>query len=168
MIAYAAVALPVILAVMGIAVTLKPPNSSPAAWTWFGAFLIIGAITVVVGVKDRQNSDATLNGLKDAIDKLTKPIGAENVRPSRDPDSIYQNGAQVGQVTGARITLNQSQVYFDQIKNAGNLDRSKTFEYRDLILRLVRADSYAGMLVSPEGVATNVYQRVVCEIVGRH
>ncbi len=159
---------------MGVAMSLKPPATKRMGWVWFAAFLIIGLIAIVASVKDRQNADAeqselkkTIDGLRDTIDKLTQPIGKAVGATTRDPDTIYQNGAAAGHVVGARITLNQSQVYFDQIENAGNLDQSKTFEYRDYVLRLVRADSYIGMLVSPSGVATNVYQHVVCEIVGR-
>ena len=67
-----------------------------------------------------------------------------------------------------RITLNESKVYFDQVENAGNLDTRKPFEYRDYVLKFIRADSFTGMLVqAPGGVATNVYQHVVSEIIGR-
>jgi hypothetical protein len=99
---------------------------------------------------------------------MTKPISAPSVKPARDPDALYQNENVVGNVIGARITLNESKVYFEQIENTGHLDTQKNFEYRDYILHFLRADSYIGMLVqAPGGVATNVYQRVVCEIVGR-
>jgi hypothetical protein len=110
----------------------------------------------------------TIDGLKDAISKLTKPLSKDiAATQARDPDAIYQSDLAVGHVVGARITLNQGQVYLDQIENAANLDKSKTFEYRDYVLRLGRADSYIGMLVGPSGVATNVYQHAVAEIVGR-
>jgi hypothetical protein len=126
------------------------------------------------GVADRRASDAgqdelkkTINGLKDSIDKLTKPIGNEPTTIKRDPDALYQNGNSAGKVMGARVTLNESKVYFDQISNAGNLDPNKVFEYRDFVLRFVRAESHIGVLVTGGNVSTNVYQRVVCEIVGR-
>ncbi len=106
-----------------------------------------------------------VDGLKDILSKISVPVSKEPASPTRDPDTIYQNGNSVGRVIGARLILNQSQIYFDQIENAGNLDKSKTFEYRNYVLRLVRADSYIGMLVSPAGVATNVFQRVLCQIV---
>jgi hypothetical protein len=174
MIAYAAIALPFILTVMGVALALKPPQTPRSAWVWFAAFLVAGVLAIGTTIKDRINTDAaqevlkdTVNSLKDAINKLTKPISNQSTAPARDPDAIYQNGNAVGRVTGARITLNESRVYFDQIENTGNLDRSKTFEYREYILRLLRADTYIGMLVTPSGVANNVYQHAVCEIVGR-
>jgi hypothetical protein len=107
----------------------------------------------------------TVGGLKDTLDKISVPVSKEPPTPTHDPDTIYQNGNGVGHVIGARVILNQSQIYFDQIENAGNLDKSKTFEYRNYVLRLIRADSYIGMLVSPAGVATNVFQRALCQIV---
>ena len=128
-------------------------------WVWFAAFLIIGLIAIVASVKDRQNADAEQSELKAdtnraglgiPIDKLTQPIGKAVGATTRDPDTIYQNGAAAGHVVGARITLNQSQVYFEQIENAGNLDQSKTFEYRDYVLRLVRADSIYWNAGQPE------------------
>jgi hypothetical protein len=171
----AAIALPIVLAVMGIIVSIKtPPKEGYWHWAWLAAFVVAGSVAIFAGVKDRMASDAgqqelkaTINGLRDSIDKLTKPLGNETTPPKRDPDTLYQNGGPVGKVTGARITLNESKVYFDQIENAGNLDLSKVFEYRDYNLRFVRADSHIGMLVTNNGVATNVYQHVVCDIAGR-
>lgn len=171
-----AIALPIILAVMGIVVALNPP---PAAgllhWGWVGGFVLVGLVAIGVGIKDRRDAGAaqeqletTINGLKDSIDKLTKPVSRQSTKPARDPEALYQNENVVGKVTGARVTLNESKVYFEQIENAGNLDTRKNFEYRDYVLHFIRADSYTGMLVrAPGGVATNVYQRVVSGIVGR-
>jgi hypothetical protein len=161
-----AVALPIILAVMGVIVALYPPPKE-TLWLWVAAFAIVGLITIIVGIVDRRNADAAVKGLKDSIDKLTKPV-AENTSPARDPDTLYQNGNVVGKVAGARISLNDSKVYFEQVEDAGNLDTKKNFEYRDYVLRFVRADSFVGLLVqAPGGVKNSVYQRVVCEIVGR-
>jgi len=175
MVAALAIALPIILAVMGVIVALKPPPPvGRIHWFWVGGFVLVGAIAIAIGIRDRRNADAEqqkmetiINGLKDSIDKMTKPIIAPTIS-QHDPDGLYQNGNMVGKVVAPRITLNESKVYFDQIENAGNLDTKKTFEYRDYILKFLRADSFIGMLVQvPGGVATNVYQRVVCEIVGR-
>lgn len=171
-----AISLPIILAVMGVVVTIRPV-SREGTWHWIsiGAFVLAGVLAVVIGIADRHNSDNaqqelkdTVKGLKDSIDQLTKPVPQKSQLPSRDPDSLYQNENIVGKVVGARITLNDSKVYFDQIENSGNLDTKKNFEYRDYVLHFIRADAFIGMLVqAPGGVATNVYQRVVCEIVGR-
>ncbi len=173
-----AIALPLILAVMGVVMGLVMALSQPSPvfiWLCVAAFVIVGGIAIGVCIQDRRNSDAaqrelmsTIRGLKDSIDKLTQPIAKPTVTPTRDPDGIYQNDSLAGKVKGARLTLNESKVYFDEIENAGNLDTQKNFEYRDYILHWIRADSYTGMLIQmPGGVATNLYQHVVCEIVGR-
>jgi hypothetical protein len=178
MVAWLAIALPIVLAVMGVVMGVIVALSQPSAlfiWSCVAAFAMVGLIAISVGIKDRNNADAaqlelknTINGLKDALDKMTRPISAPSIKPARDPDALYQNENVVGKVIGARITLNESKVYFEQIENAGNLDMNKNFEYRDYVLHFVRADSFIGMLVqAPGGVKTSVYQRVVCEIVGR-
>jgi hypothetical protein len=173
MVAIGTIALPIVLAVMGVFVALKPPATETIQWIWIVGFVVVGFIAIGTGIADRRNADAAqdrlqqdIKGLKDAVEKLTQPISEPTIK-GRDPDTIYQNGNSVGKVIGARITLNESKVYFEQIENAGNLDRFKTFEYRDYVLRFLGADSFTGMLVTPGRVATNVYQHVVCEIVGR-
>jgi hypothetical protein len=174
MVVWAAITLPIILAVMGVVVSIEPiPHDGPWKWAWIAAFIVVGIFTVVFSGRDRRNSDRAqedlrqqISGLKDAIDNLTKPVPREKAEPERDPDALYQNGNVVGTVTGARLTLNQSKVYFAHIKNAGHLDRNRPFEYRQYLLKFVRADSYTGMLISTDGSATNVFGNVVCDIVG--
>ena len=72
-----AIALPVVLALMGIAVSLEPPATTAAAWICFAAFIVIGLFAIVAGIRDRRNNDATqaefkktIDGLKDSIDKF--------------------------------------------------------------------------------------------------
>jgi hypothetical protein len=168
----AVIAGPVILALMGVAVSVWPPKKKIIHWTWGIAFAAVGIITIAGSVKQQQDSDNALaeqtkafQGLERAIKDLTKPL--RNDSTQRDPDTIYQNGVGVGHVISPRITPNESKIYFEEIQNAGNLDRSKSFEYRDFVLKMISADSYIGMLVTPSGVATSVYRHAVCEIVGR-
>jgi hypothetical protein len=175
---------PVILSLMGVAVAVWSPKDRKAHWIWVVAFTLVGVLTIIASIKQVMDSDAaqtnladslktltkTVDGLQDAIKALTKPIPKEaetTIHPARDPDAIYQNDIAVGRVVAPRITLNESKIYFDEIQNAGNLDRSKPFEYRDFVLKMISAESYVGMLVTPSGVATSVYRHVVCEIVGR-
>ena len=174
MTAIGAVVLPIILAVLGVIVSIRP--IAPGKWqkATIAAFIFLGGIAALLAAIDRLNSDKAqaelkraIEGLRDSIDQLTKPV-PQPIKPARDPDAVYQNENAVGRVIGARITLNESKVYFEQIQNAGNLDTNKNFEFRDYVLHFIRADRYVGMLVQmPGGVATNVYQHVVCEIVGR-
>ena len=137
-----AVALPIVMAVMGIIVALYPP-SNEKLWFWMVAFVVVGIIAIIFGIIDRLNADAAIKGLKGSLEIVTKPVPA-NTRPARDPDTLYQNGNVVGKVVSARITLNDSKVYFEEVEDAGALDTKKTFEYRDYILKLVRADSFVG------------------------
>jgi hypothetical protein len=108
----------------------------------------------------------TFNFSAPSTNQFNLPAPAQKVE--RDPDGIYQYGRMVGKVIAPRIVLNQSRAFFDQIQNAGDLDRAKAFEYRDHMLRFLKAESFAGMSIVVGGpVANNVYSGVVCEIVGR-
>jgi cytochrome c-type biogenesis protein CcmH/NrfF len=57
-----AVSLPIILAVMGVIVALKPPSTA-MLWVWVVAFIIVGLIAIVVNVIDRRNADDAIKGL---------------------------------------------------------------------------------------------------------
>jgi hypothetical protein len=59
---------------------------------------------------------------------------ARGQRP-RDPNAIFQMGAEVGRVTGAREDRDAKTVTFETIEG-GNFDRAQDFEYRDLTLRV--------------------------------
>jgi hypothetical protein len=170
----AAIAGPIMLALMGVGVTVWPPTKSMHHWIWGIAFIIIAILTIMSSVKQQHDSDSVqrelaqkLEGLQNAIKALTKPLLPKRVKPIRNPDSVYQNGIAVGTVIAPRITLNESKIYFEEIQNATNLDRSSSFEYRDFVLRIISARAYIGMLITPNGVATGVYRNVVCEIIGR-
>lgn len=172
---FGAIALPIILAVLGVVVSFEAvPKKGLLQWVWVGAFAILGVLAVISQVSDRHATDKdqralkeSVKGLQDSIEMMTKPLAQPLKQTQRDSDFLYQNGNSAGKAIGARITLNESKVYFSEIQNADGLDTRKPFEYRDYILRFIRADSYTGMRVSNEGVATNVYSNVVCEIAGR-
>jgi hypothetical protein len=173
-IAIAALTLQLILALMGIFVSVGPPQGNEG-WIWPMAFVVVGAIASFFAIKNQQNNDkalkelkTTIDGLKGSIYQLTKPIDAEAQKPrARNRDTIYENGSAVGRVKGARITSSESEVYFDEIDNTSDLECFKTFEYRDYVLRFVRAEKYLVRLIASPKVTNNVYQHVVCEIVDR-
>jgi hypothetical protein len=159
---------PVVLALMGVAMSVWPPKDNH--WPWIVAFALVGVLTFGGSWKQINESDAaqieltdSVNSLREAVSKLTIPV-KQGV--GIDPDAIYQNGSIVGNVIAPRITLNQSRIYFDQIQNAGNLDRNRLFQYRDYNLKFVGFGSYAGMLISSGGAVSSVYTNVVGEIIG--
>jgi hypothetical protein len=49
----AAICAPIILAAMGLYLTLKP-SLGPAKWIWFGAFIVVGVIAVFAELYDRN------------------------------------------------------------------------------------------------------------------
>jgi hypothetical protein len=172
---FGAIALPIILAVLGVVVSFEAvPKGGRLQWVWVGSFAVLGILAVISQISDRHATDKdqrelkeSVKGLKDSIEKMTKEPAQPLKQTQRDPDGIYQNGNSIGKIIGARITLNESKVYFREIQNAAGFDTSKPFEYRDYILRFIRADSYTGMRISTDGVAMNVYGNVVSEIIGR-
>jgi septal ring factor EnvC (AmiA/AmiB activator) len=78
---------------------------------------------------------------------------ARSQRP-RDPDAIFQMGAEVGRVAGAQEDRASSTVTFETIEG-GNFDREKEFEYRDLTL-LVKSHKSALTSFTGRGVRTEL------------
>jgi hypothetical protein len=75
MVAIAAIALPIVLAVLGVIVSINPPSKKGHdRKIWIGVFILLGIFAVGIGIADRHNSDRAQNELKDSIDQLTKPI----------------------------------------------------------------------------------------------
>lgn len=89
--------------------------------------------------------------------------------PARDPDTIYQRGLAVGKVVAPRVFLNESKVTFDELYDTSDLDRSREFEYRNFILRVVQVQKTIGERseVSEAGsvVRKAILGGVVCAIV---
>ncbi|MGZ5835256.1 MAG: hypothetical protein ACXWKC_14375 [Xanthobacteraceae bacterium] len=72
----------------------------------------------------------------------------------RDPDAIYQGGAEVGRVAGASEDRAASTVTFESIEG-GNFDRAKEFDYRDLTL-VVKSHQGAMTSLTSRGVQTQL------------
>jgi hypothetical protein len=102
------------------------------------------------------------------IDKLIAPtpIPARGRTAEHDPDAIYQRGIAVGHVTGAEPRLNESTVYFSEIKDTQNLDRSRDFQYRKWILHLAGHAHGSGISFSSQGPELAVLEDSLCKIVG--
>ena len=104
----------------------------------------------------RAESSANLDKLRaendDLRSRLTKAEAAITQR--RDPDAIYQMGAEVGRVTGAREDRAASTVTFESIEG-GNFDRAREFEYRDLTL-MVKSQKSALTSLTGRGVQTQL------------
>ena len=172
----AAVIGPIVLGLMGVAVTVWLPTKPLHHWIWGIAFVVVGIVAVGGSLKQLRDSDKTnteqtqaLKDLRRAVENLTKPVPAPAPStPAKDPDTLYQGGQNAGQVIAPREAINQSKIYFSMIVNAGSLDPNKQFNYREFTLKIVSVGSRIGMLVmTPGGVYTNVYRDVVCEITGR-
>jgi hypothetical protein len=113
-----------------------------------------------------QSLDTALNSLRaDNADLRARLAAADAAlargqRP-RDPNAIFQMGAEVGRVTGAREDRDAKTVTFDSIEG-GNFDRGQEFEYRDLTLRVTShksaLTSFTGRGVRTEltGVQTTI------------
>jgi small-conductance mechanosensitive channel len=113
-----------------------------------------------------QSLDTALNSLRaDNADLRARLAAADAAlargqRP-RDPNAIFQMGAEVGRVTGAREDRDARTVTFESIEG-GNFDRGQEFEYRDLTLRVTShksaLTSFTGRGVRTEmtGVQTTI------------
>jgi uncharacterized coiled-coil protein SlyX len=109
--------------------------------------------------KLRTDNTAGLAKLRADHDELRSRLAKAEAqiaqgKPPRDPDAIYQMGAEVGRVTGAREDRASSTVTFESIEG-GNFDREKEFEYRDLTL-LVKSHKSALTSFTGRGVQTRL------------
>jgi outer membrane murein-binding lipoprotein Lpp len=105
-----------------------------------------------------QTMNASLDKLRADNAELRSRIAAAEAAISksarREPDAIYQMGAEVGRVTGAREDRASSTVTFESIEG-GNFDRAKEFEYRDLTL-IVKSHKSALTSFTGRGVQTQL------------
>lgn len=86
--------------------------------------------------------------------------------PQRDPDTLYQLRAPVGQVERVAIDLAGGIVTFDIIRGAMNFNADEEFEYRNYKLRVIQSEGEAGNREGPSGrwIERRIFQ-VVCRII---
>jgi hypothetical protein len=120
------------------------------------------------GVLDQKTG--TIENLKTEIDGLRGQLAARpqpplNQTPLRDPDGIYQLGAQVGSVQSPQVDETRGMVTFNAIVAATRLNADRDFEYRDFVLHIKSLGAETRSSVS--GQINRALHQVVCEIVGR-
>ena len=79
-----------------------------------------------------------------------------------NPNSIYQNGQEVGNVVGD-VLIQENRVTFQRITDTGNLNRDEPFEYQRERLRIVEMGSTATVRITNQGLLQNDMKDVVCE-----
>lgn len=67
----------------------------------------------------------------------------EAIKPSSDPEAIYQLGEKRGRAIGMEMRMSERAVYFKHIDADGDFSRSDEFDYRDMRLVIVAAGSTA-------------------------
>lgn len=133
-------------------------NENPAT---MGRNLFLGIIGGAVGA-------CGLIWLGYVVNDKTAPVPAvaQAIAPwtLRDPDGIYQYNEKVGTVVGAEVDRSQSQIRFQQIRDAPNFDPKMDFDYRQYVVHFVSATDTA--VVGGMAVAANkAYGGVQCRIV---
>lgn len=137
--------------------TFKPLRKAKIVprWLWLGSLLAIGLLALEAGGELRLSEAVAQQNLDG-----TRPLEKEAIPPRGDPDAIYQGGNAAAKVTGPRIALDQSVIYFGQVDDAERLDITKPFLYRGYMLNFVSADGNSG---TPD----KVYRNMVCKVRGR-
>lgn len=137
--------------------TFTPVRKAKIARRWLrlGALLIIGLLALEASGAFRSSTAAAQQNMDG-----TRPLEKEAIPPRGDPDAIYQRGNPAARVSGPRIALDQSMIYFAQVSDAENLDITKPFLYRGYMLNFVSADGNSG---TPD----KVYSNMVCKVRGR-
>jgi len=84
----------------------------------------------------------------------------------RDPNKIYQNGKEVGIVSG-NVTENDSNMTFEELSETETLNRNLPFDYQRNTLRIMRIESVTGMKICTSNtdskIKKGVLSNVVCE-----
>jgi hypothetical protein len=122
--------------------------------------------------------DGTIERLKTQVSELQDRIGnlerqlasRPQTQPpaaasARDPDGIYQLGAQVGSIQSAQIDESRGTVWFGAITGAAKFNADSNFEYRDFVLHVKSLGAEARTNLA--GQVNRALQQVTCEIVGR-
>jgi len=91
-----------------------------------------------------------------------KPSGAD-VIVTRDPKKIYQDGKDVGDVTGQIKTIDNS-FTFQQVSNTAELNKNLPFEYQGKKLKIVKVGKEIKIKIGTP-TRMNVLEDVVCEMV---
>lgn len=80
---------------------------------------------------------------------------------TRDPMKIYQNGKEVGNITG-EVETKGGVIIFRQICNTSELNQKLPFEYKKETIKIIRCDASFD-IKGGSPVKTNVLEGVVCE-----
>lgn len=91
---------------------------------------------------------------------MRKPSGADALA-IRDPKKIYQNGKEVGDVTGEVKTIDNF-FTFQQVSNTTELNRNLPFEYKGKTLKIVKVGPDIKIKMGPP-MRMNVLEDVICE-----
>jgi hypothetical protein len=89
-------AVPFILAVAGIAVSIQAPKGRTEKWAWILGFILLGIFCVVLQIVSSGRQDAKINNLQKKIDTLQTSLSrlperiAENLRPCSTPAQVRE------------------------------------------------------------------------------
>ncbi len=146
----------VALLLLAVAVVVGGITYGVASWQYRSVVELKDAIASAQATT--RNFDAGLASLRaenaDLRARLTTAEAAVARSQRRDPDAIYQLGAEVGRVAGAREDRASSMVTFESI-DGGSFDGGKEFEYRDLTL-VVKNQQSAMTSFTGRGVQTQL------------
>lgn len=119
-------------------------------------------LTTRVTVLEGQNRDLA-SQLASAKAPASTPEPLK--KTERDPDGIYQFGAQVGSVQFPQVNESSGIVVFAAITGAPKLNANREFEYRNMVLKIreFHRDSQSNL----GGRVDRALGDVTCEIVGR-
>ena len=80
---------------------------------------------------------------------------------TRDHKKIYQNGLEVGNITGS-VTISDGYIVFDEVCETGKLDKQNPFEYRNYRLKIIDIGQELDLCGSP--LKRDVKRSMRCEI----
>lgn len=177
---------PIILAFMGLYVSVKPPKKKGRGhWVWFGAFGLIGLGAAAANFRELSSADANQEENKHTLARIAAAVGVDANTPSgttadkivaaineavrkaqrgsRDPNKIYQDNHEIGTVVSGH--KNGEEIFFDTLKPIAEINFSKEIELRDFRISCKPSEPITMSVNGP--LREIMYQNVECHILGQ-
>ena len=101
--------------------------------------------------------------IKETFSRLVKKFVSEpDFIAKRDPNKIYQNGNEVGIVSG-NVRENGNTIIFEELSETEGFSRHIPFEYKRHKIKIIKIGTSASLNITSNTTTKAVLSNVVCE-----
>jgi len=103
--------------------------------------------------------------IKETFSRITKKFVSEpDFIAKRDPNKIYQNGNEVGIVSG-NVRENDDTITFEELSETEGLNRDIHFEYKRHKLKIIKIEASAGFKITASTTNSKSHKAVLSNVV---